>query len=214
MRPFLACPANPVSTLPPIEVLDAPAFDALVASGRVLEASIKLGPKVVDLGQGRYFKLLRVKQKFFATWRWLNPAKRFARNARQLQERGIPSLQVEALVHLPHKDCWGVRYRGLEGRTVRELLRSGEFSDAQLDQLAAFIKQLHDQGVYFRGLHLGNILLLPDGRMGLIDILDCYFRPYLFSFQRQRNFKHLFQPKDVDAKPLEARIRERYARLG
>jgi hypothetical protein len=41
-----------------------------------------------------------------------------------------------------------------------------------LDSLARFIRHLHRQGVYFRSLHLGNILQLPGGNYGLIDILD------------------------------------------
>jgi serine/threonine protein kinase len=199
--------------LPPVETLTAPALAALVASGKVLEASFKLGPKVIDLGHGHYFKLLRVKSRF-STWGLLNPAKRFARNAEKLRALGIPTVTVEALCHLPDKKCWGVRYQGLEGRTLRELVKRGELTDAQLDQLVSFIKTLHERGVYFRGLHIGNILLTPDGQLGLIDILDCYFRPYLFAFQRQRNFKHLFPAKDVDARPLEARVRARYAQLG
>jgi len=192
----------------PVETLSSPAFAALIASGEILEASFKLGPKVIDLGSGRYFKLLRVKSRF-STWGLLNPAKRFARNAQKLQAMGIPTVTVEALCYLPDKNCWGVRYRGLEGRTIRELVRQGKLTDAQLDQLVRFIKTLHDKGVYFRGLHIGNILLTPDGQMGLIDILDCYFRPYLFAFQRQRNFKHFF--RYVDAKPLEAVIRASYS---
>lgn len=180
----------------------------LISSGRVLEDSGSLGPKVIALGSNRYLKLLRVNSRF-STWGLLNPAKRFARNAQKLKEKGIPTLVVENLYRVPHLKCWAVRYEGLEGDSIRQLLKRGELTGTRLEQLVLFIKQLHDKGIYFRGLHPGNILLTPDGRLGLIDILDCYFRPRLFHFQRQRNFKHFF--RYTDAKPLEPAIRASYA---
>ncbi len=205
---FLPKVAN--SPVPPIEILTLPAFLQLVASGEVLEATPSMGPKVIALENRRYLKLLRVKSRF-STWGLLNPAKRFARNAEKLQALGIPTLQVEAIYRVPHLRCWAVRYRGLEGVSIRHLLKNRQLTSAQQEQLVQFILALHDAGVYFRGLHTGNILLTPDGQMGLIDILDCYFRPYLFHFQRQRNFKHLFRYPEV--KPLQEAITARYREL-
>jgi hypothetical protein len=31
---------------------------------------------------------------------------------------------------------------------------------------------LHDKGIFFRSIHFGNIILLPDNNYGLIDITD------------------------------------------
>lgn len=190
------------------ETLSLPALLELVSSGKVLEESPSLGPKVIALGSNRYLKLLRVNSRF-STWGLLNPARRFARNAQRLKEKGIPTLTMETLYRVPHLKCWAVRYKGLEGVSIRQLLKQGELTDTRREQLVLFIKQLHDKGIYFRGLHPGNILLTPDGQLGLIDILDCYFRPHLFHFQRQRNFKHFF--RYADAKPLESVIRASYA---
>jgi len=193
--------------VPRAEILSPPALMELIASGKVLEESSSLGPKVIDLGNNCYLKLLRVNRPI-STWGFLNPAKRFARNSQKLKAKGIPTLTVETVYRVPHLKCWAVRYQGLEGASIRQLLRQGELTDVRLEQLVRFIKELHDKGVYFRGLHPGNILLTAEGQMGLIDILDCYFRPRLFQFQCQRNFKHFF--RYADAKPLESSIRTRY----
>lgn len=196
-------------TLAP-HTLPLPAFMELLASGTVLEESPSLGPKVIALPGDRYFKILRVKNRF-STWGLLNPAKRFVRNAEGLWARGVPTVEVETLYRLPHLKCWAVSYRGLPGISVRQLLKDGQLTEERLDQLVSFVRELHDKGIYFRGLHPGNILLMPDGRFGLIDILDCYFRPCLLGWQRERNFKHFFRYAEV--RELEMAIRARYAAI-
>jgi hypothetical protein len=52
--------------------------------------------------------------------------------------------------------------------------------------------QLHEQGVYFRSLHLGNVLVLDDGEFGLIDLADMRIYPSsLSSSLRLRNLRHM-----------------------
>ena len=89
-----------------------------------------------------------------------------------------------------------VHYQPLAGETLRNLLQK----DSTLDQrklyirLAEFITKLHNLGVYFRSLHMGNIVLTPDNRLGLIDISDmrCLGRP-LSRRMRNRNYQHLLR---------------------
>lgn len=192
----------------PVEILLPAALQALIAVGEVLETSPELGPKVIALPNNRFLKLLRVKSRF-STWGLFNPASRFAHNAEKLEMRGIPTVRVETIYRVPHLNCWAVCYQGLTGTSIRQLLKAGQLTESLQEQLAQFIARLHHKGVYFRSLHPGNILLTAEGGLGLIDILDCYFRPHLFGFQRQRNFKHFFRYED--AKPLELFIRSRYA---
>ena len=47
---------------------------------------------------------------------------------------------------------------------------------------------LHEKGIYFRSMHLANVILTPDGTLGLIDISDMktFHRPL-------RNFKHVLR---------------------
>ena len=61
-----------------------------------------------------------------------------------------------------------------------------------LPGLAAFMRRLHGAGIYFRSLHLGNVVLTPAGEYGLIDFLDMktYSKP-LSAWQVSRNFRHL-----------------------
>jgi len=47
------------------------------------------------------------------------------------------------------------------------------------------------RGIYFRSLHLGNIVLTPEGSLGLIDIADLSFqRRPLSKAKARRNLAH------------------------
>lgn len=153
------------------------------------------GEKVLCLADGTFLKLFRRK-------RWLSkntlypPARRFADNAVELHRLGIPCPQVIQLYKLSAPYRSAVHYHPLPGITLRHLLQQ----ETNLDQLelfarlAEFITHLHDLGVYFRSLHMGNIVLTPDNELGLIDISDmrCLGRP-LSRWMRARNYRHLLR---------------------
>ena len=59
---------------------------------------------------------------------------------------------------------------------------------------AGFVARLHRKGVYFRSLHLGNVLILPDTNFGLVDISDLRVRRRPLGLRaRARNFRHLLR---------------------
>ncbi|SDS26306.1 Lipopolysaccharide kinase (Kdo/WaaP) family protein [Halopseudomonas sabulinigri] len=161
---------------------------------KVLEQD-RYGEKVLILADGTFLKLFRRKSWFSKTL-FFPPAKRFAENAEQLTQLGIPCPRVINLYKMqaPYRSV--VHYEPLAGDTLRKLLNE-ESSIEQIElfaQLATFITELHDLGVYFRSLHLGNIVLTPDGALGLIDISDmrCLNRP-LSTGMRNRNYRHLLR---------------------
>ena len=54
------------------------------------------------------------------------------------------------------------------------------------------MRRLHDEGIYFRSLHLGNVVLTPQGELGLIDIADVRLhRGPLTRFWRKRNLRRM-----------------------
>src|SRR5690606_1310577 len=121
-------------------------------------------------------------------------ARRFARNIEQLRQLGIPAPEITDTFWLDRASgLSGCLYRPLPGESVEQLYRSqpGRL-DSLLVPLAEFIRRLHRLGIYFRSLHLGNIIVLPGGGFGLIDTLDMQLksRP-LNAWQVKRNFQHL-----------------------
>ena len=157
------------------------------------------GPKVLQCENGDYIKLFRIKHRISRA-RLFNPARQFCQNAQAIAALGIPTLQPLALYRIPHVDRWAVRYRPLAGDTLRGLIQQCALPETVIAQLGVFIAQLHEKGVYFRSLHPGNVVLTPDGALGLIDVLDCYFSWFgkpLRAAQCARNFRHLFRYDDA-----------------
>jgi serine/threonine protein kinase len=169
-------------------------YESWKEGAKVLEED-RYGEKVLHLPDGTFIKLFRRK-------RWLSkttlrpPAKRFADNAAELQRLGIRCPVVIGLYQMENPYRTIVHYLPLEGATLRQLLNS-EPSLEQIElfaQLAEFITTLHDLGIYFRSLHLGNIVQTPDNALGLIDISDmrCLGKP-LSNRMRARNYRHLLR---------------------
>jgi len=153
------------------------------------------GEKVLRLADGTFLKLFR-RKSWLSKSAFYPPAKRFADNAAELQRLDIPCPRVIQLyrIDVPYRSV--VHYEPLDGETLRQLLQQGPDLD-QLElfaRLAEFITRLHDLGVYFRSLHMGNIVLTPDNQLGLIDISDmrCLGRP-LSRRMRDRNYQHLLR---------------------
>ena len=87
-----------------------------------------------------------------------------------------------------------VTYSPLPGLTLRQALQSLDSSlrESLIERFGRFMAQLHERGVYFRSLHLGNVLLMDDGEFALIDIADLRIFPSaLRNALRQRNLRHM-----------------------
>ncbi|MBD9414025.1 toluene tolerance protein [Pseudomonas sp. PDM16] len=163
-----------------------------LSQGEVLEKDSN-GPKVVRREDGTLLKIFRSRRTPLLA-RMSPDARRFADRATRLKSLGISTPDIIEC-------CWVDRekaisaciYHPLEGRALDKLFNASraEF-DQLLPRLASYIFRLHRQGIYFRSLHLGNVLLTTDGDFGLIDFLDIRFknRP-LGRMLVRRNFRHL-----------------------
>ncbi len=165
---------------------------ALRADATVIEYDLH-GEKVLQLADGSYLKLFR-RKRLISSAAWYPYAQRFADNARTLAQRGVPCPCVIDVFRIPAVARDAVHYRPLAGQTLRELVKQGRASGRLRELLFTFINHLHELGIYFRSLHLGNIVLTSDHRLGLIDIADMKIqdRP-LAAYKRQRNLQHLYR---------------------
>ena len=173
-----------------MEKLSAEDYRELRANAELVTAD-PFGDKVLLLEDGDYLKLFRVK-RLWTSARLRPYAKRFANNTRRLADLDIPVPSVRALYQIPAIARTAVRYAPLPGKTLRDL---GTEFDADIAlKLGAFYKDLHSKGIYHRSLHLGNVVLTPERRLGLIDVADLNI--YWGSLPRRlrlRNFQHLFR---------------------
>lgn len=189
-------------TLTPSHLIDA----------KVIEHDPR-GIKVLQLPNGDYLKVFRLRHRF--SWaRFQGYAQRFCKHAERLSASGIPTVRIidcyevknarlldyplavsqaetaQAIETITH--TFVVHYAPLAGDTLKDLLYQQRLQTAHIHQLGAFIAELHQKGIHFRSLHLGNIVLTPDGKMGLIDIADMKIYPWPLWFNtRLRSFRHL-----------------------
>ena len=165
-------------------------FEQLAANAKILEADA-FGPKVMHLENGLFLKLFR-RKRWLSSALWRPYSQRFADNAARLQRLGIPTLAVQALHVLDDQRTTAVLYSPLPGESLSHLARQPDFRwDDTFALLADFIGELHRKGVYFRSLHLGNIIQTPAGTLGLIDLSDMRFlRKALPARLVRRNLGH------------------------
>lgn len=84
-------------------------------------------------------------------------------------------------------------YQPLPGTSLETIFKECPEEIARLmPALASFILDLHKKGLYFRSLHLGNILHISESSFGLIDFLDLSRKGrQLNSWETKRNLEHL-----------------------
>lgn len=168
-------------------------FEELTQGARILEQD-GFGLKVLRLPDARILKLFR-RKRLLSSQLWAPHALRFDRNAKTLLNRGIPTISVEKIFALPEMQRQAVLYHELPGITLRHWLREHEGDEARalIEQFGRFVAKLHAEGVLFRSLHFGNVLVTPEHDLALIDIVDISFRRRgpLTTQQRIRNFVHI-----------------------
>lgn len=175
-----------------MRTLDYAQYSALREGAHVIEADGS-GDKVLRLTDGSFLKLFR-RKRLISSALWYPYAQRFADNCQALTERNILCPRVRDVFRITGIARDAVHYAPLPGHTLRQLLEEAEQADHLRAQFGEFLAKLHEQGIYFRSAHLGNIVLTPEGELGLIDVADLHVRKTALQRSlRLRNFKHMLR---------------------
>ena len=168
-------------------------FEALTQGARILEKD-GFGLKVLRLPDARILKIFR-RRHWFSSQLWAPHAQRFDRNAKTLLKRGIPTISVEQIFALPAMQRQAVLYHELPGITLRQWLREHEGDEAKalIEQFGRFVAKLHTEGVLFRSLHFGNVLVTPEheSRPDRHRRYELPSQRLPLDTQRIRNFAHI-----------------------
>ena len=183
-------------------------FRQLREGARVLEMDLR-GEKVLLTPDKHIIKLFYPRRRF--TSATIYPyALRFWNNAQKLHKKGIPTVTCKQLRYDKQNSRHVITYPLLAGTTLRDCLEQSPDNNDYLTRLSAFLAMLHEKGILFRSIHLGNILVLENGGFGLIDIADMSLqRRPLGLFKRARNFRHLLHDQE-DRSSLEQYGYERF----
>lgn len=164
-------------------------YQNILAQSQVL-LSGKRGPRLLMTQDGCIIKLFP-QRKWLSSNRLIPYANRFVKNAERLAQLDIASVQPIAHGKIKGTSTHFVKYEKLPGQDVRDILQNGSSINI-LGKIAHFVGRLHQQGVFFRGIHLGNILQQPNDAFALIDITSVKFKSKPLSLRcRKRNLQHL-----------------------
>lgn len=177
-----------------IQPLTAKAYQALIEGAELLEHDT-LAPKVFKLIDGTFLKLFR-RKRWFSSELFYPYVKRFAANAAILKSLAINTPNILNLYRFSYYnfDFTAVQYAPLAGDTLRQIMSKVDLPQQQhlITVFGQLLAKLHQQGVYFRSIHLGNVLVLPDNTLGLIDFADMTKQASALSqTKRARNLKHM-----------------------
>ena len=153
------------------------------------------GDKVLLRPDGRIVKLFR-RKRLLSSALFVPYATRFVRASIELKKRGIRAVKVEEHWRIPSLRRHAVVYPMLAGTSLRDRLeKNPEQLEDLLGNLARFLALLHQRGVYFRAIHLANLLSWKDEtEFALIDISEARFhRGSLSLAWRARNFGPLLK---------------------
>ena len=175
-----------------MEILTEQAFEEICRQAKVLVMSKDL-PKVLETPEGKMIKLFINRKKIISKNLFWPSAKRFVRNARRLAEKDIPSIHIEKIAYCPSLKRYVVIYPKIQGQEVRRLALQGE--NESLLIIAQYIAVLHDKGIFFRAIHLGNIIL-NDTTVSIMDMVDLKIvKKSLGVSYRVRNIFHILKNK-------------------
>lgn len=152
-------------------------------------------PKVIESETGEIIRFFYPKKKLFSSNKYRPYAVRFSSNAKQLNSMNIAAPTIKSLQYYPPLKTHILRYEKLLGEDARSLLTNS--NPNMIANVITFIAKLHEQGVFFRSIHMGNVIIQPNGGFGLIDIADTRFNNKPLSLlQRYRNLKHIIYNLD------------------
>ncbi|MBB71697.1 MAG: toluene tolerance protein [Legionellales bacterium] len=158
----------------------------LFANAQVL-GEHKRGPKILLTPEGDILKVF-YRRGGLSSDKLFPYAKRFIRHSQQLHRSGIETVDITDSYYCPHNKAYILRYPKLPGDDVRSLVKQ---QPELLADVARFVAKLHEKGIFFRAIHLGN-LLYHEGKFALLDITDLSIqRRPLSHWRRVRNLKHL-----------------------
>ena len=171
-----------------METISKAEFDALANSSKVLvgtdyRVGILLTPEN-DIVKCFYHRKLISRSRLYSK------AERFAANAALLAQRGINAPQIKRVFNCPDLPMEAVTYGLMDGVDLIEELAQGDYTS--LAALPEYLVHLHNKGIFFRAIHLGNVLKLASGEFGLIDFSDlkCHSGS-LGAYTRARNLAHM-----------------------
>lgn len=172
-----------------VNELSQSAWKTLCDNAQVISSHAVYGPKVIRLKGGEYIKVFN-KKKGLSKRKFFPKYKTFIHNSQQLKALGFNTVEIVDVYFLPHIHAYAVQYVPLKGDDFRHVFKTNP--QEGVGPLMDFVVALHEKGIYFHGMHLGNVLY-HENQFGIIDMADLSFHcAPLRADLRVRQLRRLF----------------------
>lgn len=170
-----------------MDILSTEQFTTLIQDKRAtLLSDSNAGPKVLRMQNGDIVKIFYDNPKIPLS---MPHALRFNRSAQILKTAGFLAPQIKSLQYYPTLKAHVLIYSEIPGQDFRSL--SSKAHPEVLGKLPSFLASLHQKGIFYRGIHLGNVLLTPNEEIALVDITNVSNSNNPLSLkQRAKNLAH------------------------
>lgn len=181
-----------------MEIISKTEFESLVYDREAqILSSNHFGPKVLRTNTQQIIKVFYPSSRFLSNV-FFPHAPRFQRSAKRLIAKGILAPEIQELYYCPQNKNYLLIYPEIPGYNFRELTSTE--NPQQLTQLSFFLADLHHQGIFYRGIHLGNVLATPEHSLALIDIVNVKVKSKALNLkERAKNLAHLIYYRDDQA---------------
>lgn len=182
-----------------MEVILAREFDEICQKSKVIKFGRSLEqPKIFETQDNTIIKLFYSKRRRFSSDKFKPYAIRFCRNIARLRAHGYSVPQVTQIKYCAERKIYLVYYKKIPGIDIRSYAKTHDINF--ISQVIKLLADLHQNGVFFRCIHLENLLKQADNKIALLDIVDVRFKNHKLSIHtRLRNIKHLLRdPNDKE----------------
>ena len=170
-----------------MDILSNKQFTTLIQDEHaIILSDSKAGPKVLKMQNGDIIKIFYDTPKIPLS---TPHALRFNRSAQILKTAGFLAPKIKSLQYYPTQKAYVMIYSEIPGQDFRSL--SSKAHPEVLGKLPSFLASLHQKGIFYRGIHLGNVLLTPAQEIALVDITNVSNSNKPLSLkQRAKNLAH------------------------
>jgi serine/threonine protein kinase len=179
-----------------MDIISQHEFNKVCDQSKIIKYGRVNQPKVLDIGN-IIIKLFYRKRRLFSSDRIKPQAIRFCDNIQSLSANGYAVPKLIKIQYCSDLGIYLIYYHKIEGQDIRSLARGGNINI--IHDAIKFIAHLHKNGVFFRSIHLENLLYTVDGKIALLDVSDLKIKSKsLTIYLRYRNLKHLFLQEPYD----------------
>lgn len=175
-----------------VEIINEVAFKNIIENNYIIKRCGNL-PKVLCTEDNKIIKIFYPKNKYSSD-NFKPYALRFYKNSIKLKYLNVTAPHIFKIQYFAERRVYLLYYEKIMGENLEILIQLGK--KELYEKIAIFLALLHQNGINFRSIHLGNLVYEKEEGIALIDISSMKFKKSSLSlWQRYKNILKLVSMK-------------------